>query len=62
MENGFDLLTSSLISFLQVLLEISWENLYFDIWLPTSKVYLKGENHHGCGHLTYNKNQRCQLL
>ena len=38
MENGFDLLTSSLVSFLQELLEISWENLYFDIWLHTSKV------------------------
>ena len=39
MENGFDLLTSSLVSFLQELvLDFSWENLYFDIWLPTSKV------------------------
>ena len=39
MENGFDLLISSLVSFLrELVLEISWENLYFDIWLPTSKV------------------------
>ena len=62
MENGFDILTSSLVSFLQEFIGDQVGRICISIFGYPRQKYLKVENHYGCGLLTYNKNQRWQLL